>query len=106
MPHKRGESAPWVARAGPAMSGLRLATAAFPSTTAVMLAPANDAMCHDEWPGRALLNGVPIAKNERAASMYSASQVERCTRAIMGIRAYVNRYSADRASTPVPASRD
>ena len=27
--------------------------------------------------------------------MYSASQVERCTRAIMGIRAYVNRYSAD-----------
>jgi hypothetical protein len=66
---KRGESALWVAGASPAMSGLWLAAAAFPSTTAVMLAPPN-AMCHDEWPVRALLNGVLIAKNERAASMY------------------------------------
>jgi hypothetical protein len=48
------ESTPWVARAGPAMFGLWLAAAAFPSTTAVMLCPANDAMCHDEWPFLAL----------------------------------------------------
>ena len=39
----------------PRWSGDVLAAAAFPSTTAVMLCPANDAMCHDEWPGRALL---------------------------------------------------
>jgi hypothetical protein len=34
------------------------------------LCPANDAMCHDEWPGRALSDGVLIAKNERAASIH------------------------------------
>jgi Aldo/keto reductase family len=51
-------------------SGDVRAAAAFPSMTAIMLCPANDARCHDEWPGRALLDGVLIAKNERAASMY------------------------------------
>jgi len=64
------ESTLLVGRAGPAMFGLWLTAAAFPSTTAVMLCPANDAMCHDEWPGRALSDGVLIAKNERAASTY------------------------------------